>query len=71
MRDINRIDGYCERLATMWKKVPDWRFGQFISNIFGHVCAELGDPFFPEDEKIFTTMEEFFAPKEYVDEQIE
>ena len=71
MRDINRIDGYCKRLANMWKKVPDWRFGQLISNVFGQVCSKLGDPFFPEDEKMFTTMEEFFVSKEDNNEQDE
>lgn len=71
MRDINRIDGYCKRLAEMWKKVPDWRFGQFISNVFSALMSEVGDIFFPEDEKLFTLMEEFFVPKGNSDEQTE
>ena len=64
MRDINRIDGYCERLAEMWKKVPDWRFGQLMCNLLGEVYTKIGDPFFPEDEKMFTAMEEYFNSKE-------
>lgn len=64
MRDINRIDGYCKRLAKIWKKVPDWRFGQLMCNLLGEVYTKIGDPFFPEDEEMFTAMEECFNSKE-------
>ncbi len=64
MRDVNRIDDYCKRLAEMWKKVPDWRFGQFMCNILGYTSTKLGDPFFPEDEELFTEMESYFTPEE-------
>ncbi len=58
MRDIRRIDGYCKRLAAMWERVPDWRFGQFISNVFGEYYARTKkDIFFPEDEEMFTDLE--------------
>ena len=33
MRDPERIDYYCDELAEVWHKVPDWRFGQFILNM--------------------------------------
>ena len=33
MRDSNRIDYYCDELAELWHKVPDWRFGQFMVNM--------------------------------------
>ena len=35
MRDPNRIQTFCNELANLWRKVPDWRFGQFISNVLG------------------------------------
>lgn len=50
MRDPNRIDDFCEVLKEQWHKVPDWRFGQLISNFLGQVYADTKkDPFFIED----------------------
>lgn len=59
MRDPNRIDKYCNKLATIWHKVPDWRFGQLMYNSLGYAYSKLGDVFFPEDEKMFETLEEY------------
>ena len=59
MRDPNRIDGYCDRLKEIWKHVPDWRFGQLMSNILCEYYAQNGDPFFIEDEDFFQWMEEY------------
>ena len=62
MRDKNRIDKYCDRIAKMWKKVPDWRFGQLISNVLGEYVSRTGkDIFFPEDEELVSAMEEILA----------
>lgn len=58
MRDINRIDKFCQRLAKVWKKVPDWRFGQLITNVFGTL---ENDAFFPEDDEMIETFERFFT----------
>ena len=58
MRDPKRIDDFCRRLATCWKMVPDWRFGQLIMNVFG---AYGRDPFFPEDDKMIQFIEEYFT----------
>ena len=58
MRDINRIDKFCQRLAKVWKKVPDWRFGQLITNVFGTL---ENDPFFLEDDEVIETFEKFFT----------
>ena len=44
MRDPNRIDVFCAELAAIWHKVPDWRFGQLVTNVLGR------DPFYIEDE---------------------
>lgn len=32
-RSINRIDPFIERLAVLWKKYPDMRFGQLVEDI--------------------------------------
>ena len=56
MRDKNRIQGFCNRLARAWEMVPDWRFGQLMVNALG----EMGrDPFFPEDDEMIEYIEKF------------
>lgn len=54
MRDPNRIDTFCKRLANRWKMLPDWRFGQLIMNVFGEMDR---DPFFPEDDEMIEMIE--------------
>lgn len=49
MRDVNRIQPFCDELAKLWAKYPDMRFGQFILNVFGEIVSKGVDPFFPED----------------------
>ena len=56
MRDPNRITHFCTLLAGAWKRVPDWRFGQFIINFMrwlGH------DPWFYEDSELFKLLDEY------------
>ena len=60
MRDINRIDGFCDRLKEVWKQVPDWRFGQLMCNTLGDVGM---DPFFIEDEPLIKRLEEIMEVK--------
>lgn len=43
MRDPKRIKPFLEELEKVWNEVPDWRFGQLVSNFFGP------DPFYMED----------------------
>jgi hypothetical protein len=57
MRDINRIDNFCNELAKYWKQVPDLRFGQLIINIFGS-CEK--DPWFYEEDEMLKVFENFF-----------
>lgn len=52
MRDIARIDKFCDQLKEEWKKYPDYRFGQMIMNVFGEMAKSGKDPFFPEDEEM-------------------
>lgn len=59
MRDPNRIDAFCRELAAYWHKVPDWRFGQFVSNVLTK-C----DLFYIEDDDFLNDMKKFFDRKE-------
>ena len=62
MRDPKRIRKYCNKLAELWEQVPDWRFGQLISNVLGEYQAEKHrDIFFPEDEEMIEFFESYFA----------
>ena len=67
MRDPNRIDYYCDELAELWHKVPDWRFGQFILNM-ERACRmnEGKNVFYMEDEDFFKFMNKYL--KETVDD---
>ncbi len=61
MRNPNRIDGYCARLAALWKREPDWRFGQLLNNLLGAYYTQTKkDIFFPEDEEFFLDLEKAF-----------
>ena len=63
MRDPKRIRKYCNRLAELWEQVPDWRFGQLMSNMLGEFVAEKHkDIFFPEDDELFEFFEVYFNP---------
>lgn len=57
MRNPERINEFCTELAKQWHKVPDWRFGQFISNVLG---AYPGDIFFPEDDEMLDFIQNYF-----------
>lgn len=62
MRDPNRIDKFCGRLAKAWKNVPDWRFGQLMSNLLSEYYEQTKlDPFFPEDDEMIEFIEKFTA----------
>lgn len=62
MRDIERIDKFCNQLAEIWKtNCPDWRFGQLIVNVFSSFDI---DPFFPEEEQMIQKFEKFFKKGE-------
>ena len=60
MRDPKRIRKFCNRLAAVWEKVPDWRFGQLMSNMLGEYVAQTHrDIFFPEDDEMIKFFERF------------
>lgn len=59
MRDPARIDKFCDELKTLWHKVPDQRFGQFMLNILGEVShSSKRDVFFIEDAEMLAQMKE-------------
>jgi hypothetical protein len=61
MRSPERIDKFCNELAEVWKKVPDWRFGQLMVNVLNSLPR---DPFFYEEDEMIKEFKDFFAPKE-------
>ena len=58
MRDPNRLDDFYEKLKKIHKeKVPDWRFGQLLSNFeswYGN------DVFYLEENQFMSKLNEFF-----------
>lgn len=63
MRDSARIPSYCATLQDVWDEVPDWRFGQLVSNFFRFLTVEKGtyDVFFLEDDEFFSYLEEYIG----------
>lgn len=61
MRDPNRLDGFYEEFCKLHKEnLPDWRFGQLISNFFGWIYqTKKVDIFFPEEKKMIEYFREF------------
>ena len=59
MRDPVRIDEFCDRQMTAWKKLRDWRFGQFMMNCLGSMHAQGRDPFFPEEPEMIEFIEKY------------
>lgn len=59
MRNPERIDKFCSKLAEYWKEVPDWRFGQLVCNVLG-TCNR--DPFFYEEDEMLKIFEDYFFP---------
>lgn len=60
MRDSKRITHFCNVLWLMWTKyVPDWRFGQLMTNIFGDE-----DIFYMEEDEIERRILKYFNNEE-------
>ena len=65
MRDPDRIQRFCNELAVLWSNVPDWRFGQLLSNVLGDWQGKNHrDIFFPEDDEMIQIFRDYFPPKE-------
>lgn len=68
MRNPDRIQSFCNRLANAWRRVPDWRFGQLMMNCLGEMSAAGRDPFFPEEDEMINFIEKYVgevAPGEF------
>ncbi len=65
MRDPERIDRIGEKLLRLWKKYPDWRLGQLISNLCGGMSGGRKDVFFPEDDSWEAWINEELARRDY------
>lgn len=65
MRSVKRIKPFCEKLRGYWEsKIPDWRFGQFMSNFLGWVMDETKrDFFFMEEDEMSEYLDRFFTEK--------
>ena len=60
MRDLNRIDYYCDELAEVWHKVPDWRLSQLMVNIMLAYSNKYGNnAFYVEDADFMKFVREF------------
>lgn len=44
----------------MGDKCPDWRFGQFMSNVLGKMQGEGRDCFFPEEQEMIDYIKKYF-----------
>lgn len=59
MRNPDRIPKICCLLEEAWKKSPDERLGQFLSNyVYGH----HQDIFFPEDDRVEIALKILVTP---------
>lgn len=61
MRDPKRIDKFCDLLKELWKRVPDWRFGQLISNLGKQLEWTPGGFFYAEDEEFMNELARILA----------
>jgi len=59
MRDPNRIYKFCNELARLWSQVPDWRFGQLITNITNDMQST--EFFYIEDDEMMKVMKSCFG----------
>lgn len=62
MRNPDRLDKFYDKLKEIHKEnVPDWRFGQLMSNFLTWVYnTKNTDIFFPEEDKMIQLLEEYF-----------
>ena len=67
MRDLNRIDKFCDELKTIWHQVPDWRFTQLIINADQEYRTQHSyyAPFYIEDEEYFKFLSNYIKETVY------
>ena len=60
MRNPNRIDECCDKLANIWNRVPDWRLSQLMVNAISNYINEHGvEPFYMEDEEFIEYLTDY------------
>ena len=65
MRNSNRLYNFYEELRRIHMQyVPDWRFGQFMSNVLGEMQSEGIDCFFPEEDEMLKFIKKYFKDGE-------
>lgn len=74
MRDPNRIDPLLAKLGEAWKKCPDQRFGQFMTNFFGATRQNVWQT---EDDEWMVELQAFIdgqkpdeAMEDYIDRKL-
>jgi hypothetical protein len=60
MRDPRRIKKVLKEIEESWLDFPDWRFGQWFSNI---IEDQVGDPFFLEDDELVDIIKKYNSNK--------
>ena len=63
MRDKNRLDKFYKEMCSLHKEyLPDWRFGQLMSNFLIWLKLDKNiDVFFPEETRILELFKEYIA----------
>lgn len=61
MRDTKRLNDFYVRLKKAHANFfPDWRFGQFMSNLFNWITIEKKkDPFYLEENQMIKYIEQY------------
>ena len=57
MRDKDRIKPFCDKLAELWARYPDLRFGQLMWNVLRYLEQQRRNPFYMEDEEMLKELE--------------
>lgn len=58
MRKKERIKPFLDELGKIWEEnVPDWRFGQLMSNVLNSFDI---DPFFIEENEMLNRFKDYF-----------
>ena len=62
MRDPKRIDDVLETIGTIWKKSPDLRLLQLLTNSLTRVNSEFF--YFVEDDELIESLDKYYNTKE-------
>lgn len=64
MRNPERIEPFLDMVKKVWiEKCPDWRFGQFITNIFDAIGPVA---FYLEEPEMLEAIENYFKVTEEI-----